>query len=62
MQNDYEIDHQLVENTRRNEYMYQSDPLFFQWQRTEDPADKQTWLDKVQEIKDRNPYPEQPEP
>lgn len=60
MEDSYELTTELVEAARRNSYMYQSDPLFFEWQRTEKPEDKQAWLDKVQEIKDLNPYPEKP--
>ena len=36
-------------------YAAESDPLFFQYQRGE--VDRQAWLDKVQEIKDRFPKP-----
>jgi predicted glycosyltransferase len=35
-------------------YQNESDPMFFDYQR--DEIEKQVWLDKVQEIKDRFPY------
>jgi len=34
----------------------EADPLFFKWQRGE--ATEQEWLDKVQQIRERYPYPE----
>lgn len=37
-------------------YTQEADPLFFLWQRGE--ATKDEWLNKIQEIKDRFPYPE----
>lgn len=52
-----EIDSFILENNaniaRSKMYAYQeeSDPLFFKWQRGE--CDKQEWLDKVQEIRQR---------
>lgn len=42
---------QEKEQKRLNDYRNESDPLFFKYQRGE--VDKQVWLDKVQEIKDR---------
>jgi hypothetical protein len=43
-----------VENMRRQAYQKESDPLFFEYQR--ELIEKNVWLDKVQEIKDRYPY------
>lgn len=37
-------------------YRAEADPLFFKWQRGE--ATEQEWLDKIEEIKLRYPYPE----
>ena len=45
-----------IEAERIIGYRLISDPLFFQWQRGE--ATEQEWLDAVQSIKDKNPYPE----
>ena len=41
---------------RREDFVVQADPIYMKWQRGE--ATKQQWLDKVQEIRDRYPYPE----
>lgn len=41
----------LEEGFRREAYREESDPLFFKWQRGE--IEKQVWLDKVNEIKQR---------
>jgi len=43
----------LNEQYRKEAYRNESDPLFFKWQR--DEIDKQDWLDKVTEIKQRFP-------
>ena len=40
-----------AEQTRAEAYRFESDPLFFKWQRGE--VEKQVWLDKVAEIKGR---------
>lgn len=40
-------------------YREEADPIFFKWQRGE--ATEQEWLDKVQEIRERYPSPEEPE-
>jgi hypothetical protein len=50
-----------VERNRQAAYQSESDPLFFTYQRNENGATKQQWLDKVAEIKERYPYPEQTE-
>lgn len=47
-----------VEQARQGAYQSESDPIFFTYQRNEDGATKQQWLDKVAEIKARYPYPE----
>jgi hypothetical protein len=50
---------QQVENlkaARAQAYTQEADPLFFKWQRGE--VNKSEWFDKVQEIRDRFPYPE----
>ena len=41
----------IQESNRKQAYREESDPLFFKWQRGE--IDKQVWLDKVNEIKQR---------
>ena len=47
-----------VENQRKAAYQQEADPLFFSYQRGE--ATEQEWLDAVQSVKDRYPYPEAP--
>jgi len=47
-----------IENQRKAAYQQEADPLFFSYQRGE--ATEQEWLDAVQSIKDRYPYPEAP--
>ena len=47
-----------VETQRRNAYTQEADPLFFSYQRGE--VTEQEWLDAVQDIKDRFPYPAAP--
>jgi len=37
-------------------YRHEADSLFFKWQRGE--ATEQEWLGKVQQIRERYPYPE----
>ena len=49
-----EIENKKIQNLRRAAYQKESDPLFFEYQRGD--VEKQLWLDKVQEIKDRYPY------
>ena len=52
-----EIEQEELENKKKSlrlkAYQEESDPLFFKYQRGE--AEKQEWLDKIQEIKDRYP-------
>ncbi len=49
-----EIENDKIEKLRIKAYQLESDPLFFKYQRGE--AEKQEWLDKVEEIKERYPY------
>ena len=44
---------------RASAYTQEADPLFFKWQRGE--ATEQEWLDKIEEIRARYPYPEDEE-
>ena len=44
-----------VEAERKAAYAVESDPVFFQFQRGD--ATEQDWLDAVQAVKDRYPYP-----
>lgn len=48
----------MVEETRRQAYQRDADPLFFGFQRGENT--EQEWLDAVQAVKDANPYPVKP--
>ena len=43
-----------MEDLRKKDYVNEADPMFFSYQRGE--IEKQDWLNKVQEIKDRYPY------
>lgn len=54
----YQQQRATIETQRRNAYTQEADPLFFSYQRGE--ATEQEWLDAVQSIKDRYPYPEAP--
>lgn len=47
-----------VENQRKAAYQQEADPLFFSYQRGE--TTEQEWLNAVQSIRDRYPYPEAP--
>ena len=47
-----------IENQRKAAYQQEADPLFFSYQRGE--TTEQEWLDAVQSVKDRYPYPEAP--
>lgn len=46
-----------VNEARRAAYQLESDPIFFQVQRGEGNYTNQDWLDKVDEINARYPYP-----
>ena len=54
----YEQQRAEIETQRRNAYTQEADPLFFSYQRGE--ATEQDWLDAVESIKARYPYPEAP--
>ena len=43
--------------SRAAAYNAEADPIFFQYQRGE--ATEQDWLDKIEEIRARYPYPEE---
>ena len=45
------------EAQRQAAYTQEADPLFFKYQRGE--ATEQEWLDKIEEIRERYPYPEE---
>jgi hypothetical protein len=55
---DLPVDEQIenLKAARAQAYTQEADPLFFKWQRGE--VNKSAWSDKVQEIRDRFPYPE----
>lgn len=48
---------QTAKNQRAAAYRDEADPLFFKYQRGE--ASEQEWLDKVEEIRERFPYPDE---
>ena len=50
-----EVERGRVEAQRRAAYAVEADPIFFQYQRGD--ATEQEWLDAVQAVKDRYPYP-----
>ena len=52
---EFEIEVDRVQALRKAAYQNESDPIFFDWQRGE--VMEQEWLDSVQAIKDRYPYP-----
>ncbi len=52
----YEREIAQVNETRRQAYIRDADPLFFGYQRGENT--EQEWLDAVQAVKDAHPYPE----
>lgn len=49
--------HELIKEQRAAAYAAEADPIFFQYQRGE--ATEQDWLDKIEEIRARYPYPEE---
>lgn len=54
VQHDLQIEE--IKKQRQLAYMAEADPIFFEYHR--DPAVKEsTWLEKVEEIKARYPYP-----
>ena len=54
----YDREYAQVEESRRQAYIRDADPLFFGYQRGENT--EQEWLDAVQAVKDAFPYPEEP--
>ena len=50
-----ELVRKQVEDQRKLAYQQETDPLFFQYQRGD--VTEQEWLDAVQAVKDRYPYP-----
>lgn len=50
-----ELVRKQVEAQRKAAYEQECDPLFFQYQRGD--VSEQVWLDAVQAVKDRYPYP-----
>jgi len=54
----YEQQRAEIETQRRNAYTQEADPLFFSYQRGE--VTEQEWLDAVDSIRARYPYPEAP--
>ena len=51
----YETQMEAVRNQRLIAYREESDPIFFDYQRGE--ATEEEWLEAIQNIKDRYPYP-----
>lgn len=51
----HEVDTEAIRNQRLAAYREESDPIFFDYQRGEATEDE--WLDAIQDIKDRYPYP-----
>lgn len=45
-----------IQNRRKRAFEIEADPLFFKWQRGE--TDEQTYINKVNEIRARYPYPD----
>lgn len=54
---DLEVEFEIerLSELRKQAYQEESDPIFFEYQRGD--AEKSEWLDKIQEIKDRFPFP-----
>jgi len=52
-----EKQHAEVQTARAAAYTAEADPLFFKWQRGE--ATEAEWLDKIEEIRERFPYPQE---
>ena len=45
----------VIKNQRASAYQQEADPLFFKYQRGE--GSEEEWLDKIEEIRERYPYP-----
>jgi len=54
----YQQQRDEVETQRKNAYREEADPLYFSYQRGE--VTEQEWLDAVDSIRARYPYPEAP--
>ena len=54
----YQQQRASIETQRKNAYREEADPLYFSYQRGE--ATEQEWLDAVESIRTRYPYPEAP--
>jgi hypothetical protein len=54
----YQQQRAAIETQRKNAYTQEADPLFFSYQRGE--VTEQEWLDAVDSIRTRYPYPEAP--
>ena len=50
-----EVATEAIRNQRLSAYREESDPIFFDYQRGE--ATEEEWLNAIQDIKDRYPYP-----
>jgi len=48
-------EHGAIREQRHQAFIAEADPLFFAWQRGE--KTEQEWLDRVDEIRQRYPYP-----
>lgn len=53
----YQIEFENVKAKRSYDYSVESDPLFFKYQRGE--ATREEWEAKIEEIRQRHPYPEE---
>ena len=51
----YETEIENIQALRKTAYQNESDPIFFDFQRGE--ATEEEWLNAIQDIKDRYPYP-----
>jgi hypothetical protein len=51
----FEIEIEKIKEFRKAAYKEESDPLFFEYQRGD--IEKDVWLSKIQEIKERYPFP-----
>jgi len=55
---EHETSHALVQQARKAQYEAETDPLFFESQRS--TVTKEAWLAAVQSVKDAHPYPLEP--
>lgn len=54
--NNIEIIKNEIQKLRQKAYQEEADPLYFQWKRGE--SDEATYLNKIEEIKTKYPYPD----